>query len=138
MLEGVKLKTRDLSKLRADVVRRAGETYCKFLASGDEEIRRLAISIDNTAVEAVDPLHRENPETKLFYKREKVDFDDGSSAFFTAVALPHPNTLSDELARRYRYHGKIRAPTCTATGDWSVLEKPLGCFHVTSTSMPTA
>ena len=106
VLEGVKLKTRDLSKLRADVVRRAGETYCKFLASGDEEIRRLAISIDNTAVEAVDPLHRENPETKLFYKREKVDFDDGSSAFFTAVALPHPNTLSDELARRYRYHQK--------------------------------
>jgi hypothetical protein len=102
ILEKVKLKSRDLSKLRTDLVRRAGQTYSKFLAtSGD--IRRLAINIDKLAVEPFDPLHRDDPGTQHIYKREKIDFEDGSTAFFTSVSLPHPNTLPPETVRRYRY-----------------------------------
>jgi hypothetical protein len=107
VLEDVKLKTRDLSKLRSDIVRSAGETYSKFLAgSADGEIRRLTIVVDKATVEPFDPLHRDNPGTQLIYRREKIDFDDSTSAFFTAVALPHPNTQPDEIVRRYRYHQK--------------------------------
>ncbi|MGL4264691.1 MAG: ATP-binding protein, partial [Afipia sp.] len=92
VLRGVKLQTRDLSKLRTNLLRNAGETYGKFLSATDESIRGLSITIDNSAVESFDPLHRENPETQLIYRRQKIDFEDGSSAFFTAVALPHPNS----------------------------------------------
>lgn len=106
VLRGVKLQTRDLSKLRTNLLRNAGETYGKFLSATDESIRGLSITIDNSAVESFDPLHRENPETQLIYRRQKIDFEDGSSAFFTAVALPHPNSQPDEIARRYRYHQK--------------------------------
>jgi hypothetical protein len=109
VLEGVKLKTRDLSRLRADIVRGAGETYGKFLAaSADGAIRRLSITVDDVAVEPFDPLHRDNPDTQPIYKREKIDFEDGTSAFFTAVALPHPNTQPDEVTRRYRYQQKYQ------------------------------
>jgi hypothetical protein len=107
VLERVKLKTRDLSKLKTDVIRAAGETYGKFLAGTKEKaFRRLAIAVDDDAVEPIDPLHRENPETLLISKREKIDFEDGSSAFFTAVALPHPASQSPDVQRRYRYNTK--------------------------------
>ncbi|UPK14458.1 ATP-binding protein [Bradyrhizobium sp. 155] len=104
ILENVKLKTRDLAKLRSELVRRAGETYSKFLsAMADRDIRRLAIAVDKVVVEAFDPLHRDDPGTQYIYKRERIEFADGSSAFFTAVALPHPNQVAPEVARRYRY-----------------------------------
>ena len=106
ILRGVKLQTRDLSKLRSNLVRKAGETYGKFLSATAEDIRRLSINIDGSAVEPFDPLHRENPETQLIYRRQKIDFEDGSSAFFTAVAMPHPNSQPEEIARRYRYTQK--------------------------------
>jgi len=103
ILRGVKLQTRDLTKLRSNLVRNAGETYGKFLSATADSIRRLFINVDGVPVEPFDPLHRENPDTQLIYRREKIDFDDGSSAFFTAVSMPHPNSQSDEIARRYRY-----------------------------------
>jgi hypothetical protein len=107
ILEDVKLQTRDIAKLRTDLVRGAGETYCKFLtSSANGDIRRLRLSIDGVAVDPFDPLHRENPATILLIKREKIDFDDGTSAFFTAVSLPHPNTQPEEVVRRYRYMQK--------------------------------
>lgn len=106
-LENVKLKSRDLTKLRTELVRRSGETYSKFLSTpADRDIRRLAINVDKIAVEPIDPLHRDGPGTQYIYKREKVDFADGTSAFFTSVALPHPNTLSPEVSRRYRFTQK--------------------------------
>ena len=108
VLEGIKLKIRDLSKLRADLVRGAGEIYSKFLAGADGQIRRLAITVDNVPVAPVDPLHRDDPNTQLIYKREKIDFEDGTSAFFTAVSLPHPHSLPEETARRYRYNQKYQ------------------------------
>jgi hypothetical protein len=106
ILQGVKLQTRDLSKLRANLVRKAGETYGKFLSASAESMRRLSINIDDSAVEAFDPLHRENPDTQLIYRRQKIDFEDGSSAFFTAVGMPHPNSQPEEVVRRYRYTQK--------------------------------
>jgi hypothetical protein len=109
VLEDVKLQTRDLPKLRGELARNAGETYNKFLAGGTGgSLRRLAITVDGKAVEGVDPLHREDPNTVALIKREKVDFEDGTSAFFTAVSLPHPNTLPDEVSRSYRYHQKYQ------------------------------
>jgi|GEM_PF-6472555 len=106
LLRGIKLQTRDLSKLRSNLVRNAGQTYGKFLAYSGDSFRSLSINIDNVPVEPFDPLHRENPDTQSIYRREKIDFEDGSSAFFTAVALPHPHTQSEEIARRYRYTQK--------------------------------
>jgi hypothetical protein len=106
ILRGVKLQTRDLTKLRANLVRNAGETYGKFLSSTADSFRRLSIKIDDVLVEPFDPLHRENPDTQSIYRREKIDFSDGSSAFFTAVAMPHPNSQPEEIVRRYRYMQK--------------------------------
>lgn len=103
VLRGVKLQTRDLAKLRTNLVRSAGQTYGKILSPSADSIRRLSINIDNVPVEPFDPLHRENPDTQSIYRREKIDFNDGSSAFFTAVALPHPHTQPDEVVRKYRY-----------------------------------
>lgn len=108
VLQDVKLQTRDLSKLRSNIVRNAGETYSKFLSPSADSIRRLSIDIDKVAVEPFDPLHRENPETQPIYMREKIGFEDGSYAFLTAVALPHPNTQPEEIVRRYRYMQKYQ------------------------------
>ncbi|MDI3562886.1 ATP-binding protein [Bradyrhizobium sp. Arg816] len=106
VLRAVKLQTRDLTKLRSNLVRKAGETYGKILSATADSIRRLSINIDDIPVEPFDPLHRENPDTQSIYRREKIDFDDGTSAFFTAIALPHPNSQPEELVRRYRYNQK--------------------------------
>ena len=149
VLERVKLRTRDLAKLKADLVRAAGETYSKFLGgSTDATYRRLAINIDGTEVEPVDPLHRENKETLLLIKREKIAFEDGSSAFFTAVALPHPQSQPPDIQRRYRYtvktqgiyvyrNGRLvrsgetfdlsaRTSTSTASGqNWNIPPRPM-------------
>jgi len=107
VLDKVKVQTRDLSKLRNNLVRSAGLTYGKFLsANTDSSIRRLTITIDDVAVEPFDPLHRENRDTQSIYRREKIDFEDGTSAFFTAVSLPHPHSQPDEVVRKYRYTQK--------------------------------
>lgn len=109
VLRGVKLQTRDLAKLRSNLIRHAGEAYGKFLsAATDSSIRRLSINVDGVPVEPVDPLHRENPDTHSIFRRQKIDFEDGSSAFFTAVALPHPHTQPEEVVRRYRYRQKYQ------------------------------
>jgi hypothetical protein len=109
VLRDIKLRTSDLKALRTNLVRNAGETYGKFLSpTTDNRIRSLSINIDDVAVEPFDPLHRENPDTQLIFRRQKIDFDDGSSAFFTAVAMPHPNTQPEEIVRRYRYRQKYQ------------------------------
>jgi hypothetical protein len=105
LLEKIQLQIRDIVRLRTELLRTAGETYGKFLGA-TAGISRLTVRVDDTQVEAVDPLHRENGETISLLKREKIDFEDGSSAFFTAVSLPHPLSVSDELQRKYRYQQK--------------------------------
>lgn len=109
ILEQVKLRTRDLSKLKTDLVRATGEAYGKFLGGpGEAEYRRLAIDVGGVAVAPVDPLHRENKETLLIVKREKISFDDGTSAFFTAVSLPHPHSQAPDIQKAYRYQTKTQ------------------------------
>ena len=104
-LDKVTVQTRDLSKLRSDLVRNAGEAYGKFLATTGH-IRRLAIKVDDTAVEPFDPLHRENPETVLLIKRQQLDFEDGTRAFVTAVALRSPATRSQRRSTEIPLHAE--------------------------------
>jgi hypothetical protein len=56
-----------------------------------------------TIIDPVDPLHRENPGTLILYSREEIKLEDGTGIFFSAAALPHPNAVSQELKRNYRY-----------------------------------
>ncbi|MDX6403866.1 MAG: hypothetical protein QOH70_1321 [Blastocatellia bacterium] len=113
LIEDLNIRSRDLTRLRTDVVRQLGETYGKFLSGRGSSA--LQISVVDTInlkqsskapaliIEPVDPLHRENTGTLVLYSREEIKLTDGTSIFFSAAALPHPNTVSPELKRKYRY-----------------------------------
>jgi hypothetical protein len=102
IIEKLNVLSKDISRLKSDLVRAAGETYGKFLGTG-AGAGKLRILIDGTEVEGVDPLHREHPDTVVLIKREQIEIEGGSSAFLTAVALPHPNKVSDEVRKKHRY-----------------------------------
>lgn len=105
IIESVTLQTRDLARLKSDIVRSVGEAYAKFLGAVGG-ISKLSVRVDGADVEPIDPLHRENERTLTLFKREEVTLADGTTFFFSAVALPHPNTIEDEIRRKYRYTQK--------------------------------
>jgi hypothetical protein len=98
MIEDLNLRSREISKLKTDIARALGEGYQKFLHRG-----LLQITLNDTRIEPIDPLHRENPQTLVLYKREPIHLTNGATLYFSAVSLPHPNQLPIELRRRYRY-----------------------------------
>ena len=113
LIEDLNIRSRDLTRLRTDVVRQLGETYGKFLSSRGASMLQISV-VDTinmkqsekapaTLIEPVDPLHRENAATLVLYPREEIKLNDGTSIFFSAAALPHPNTVSQDLKRKYRY-----------------------------------
>jgi hypothetical protein len=102
LVEKLNIRSRDTNRLKNETVRAVGETYAKFL-SGEGGVSKIYIRVDGTDIEPVDPLHRENKATVVFFQREEIKLLDGVSLFFSAVALPHPNTVSAELMRNYRY-----------------------------------
>jgi hypothetical protein len=113
LIEDPNIRSRDLTRLRTDIVRQMGETYGKFLSGRGSSALQIAV-VDTinmkqsekapaTLIEPVDPLHRENPGTVILYSRQEIKLADGSSIFFSAAALPHPNTIPQELRRKYRY-----------------------------------
>ena len=118
LIEDPNIRSRDLTRLRTDIVRQLGETYAKFLSGpGPLALQICVVDLQDltlfqkapaTIIEPVDPLHRENPSTIVLYPRQEIKLADGNSIFLSAVALPHPNTLSQEMERRYRYtsHGQ--------------------------------
>jgi hypothetical protein len=110
-------------------VRAVGEGYAKFLgvAGGPAKLR---VRIDKVDVEPIDPLHRENGDTLTLIKREEIELDDGSSVFFTAVALPHPQTVSDEIRRKYRYSQKDQGIYVYRNGRLVIGGETLGLWGV--------
>ena len=113
LIEDLNIRSRDLTRLRTDVVRQLGETYGKFLSGRGSSALQIAVvdtinmkqsdKASALIIEPVDPLHRENTGTLVLYSREEIKLADGTSIFFSAAALPHPNTVSPELKRKYRY-----------------------------------
>jgi len=98
VIDGLNLRSREIGRLKTDIARALGETYQKFLSRG-----LLKIRLNDVEIEPNDPLHRENPDTLMLYKREPVSLSNGSVIYFSAVSLPHPNQLPIEMRRRYRY-----------------------------------
>jgi hypothetical protein len=98
IIGGLNLRSREISKLKTDIARGLGEAYQKFLNRG-----LLKIRINDVDIEAIDPLHRENPQTLVLYKREPISLSNGATVYFSAVSLPHPLQLPQDLRRRYRY-----------------------------------
>lgn len=98
IISGLNLRSREISKLKTDIARGLGETYQKFLNRG-----LLKIRINDIDIEAIDPLHRENPQTLVLYKREPISLSNGATVYFSAVSLPHPLQVPQDLRRRYRY-----------------------------------
>jgi len=98
VISALNLRSREIGKLKTDIARSLGETYQKFLNRG-----LLSIQINDTEIEAVDPLHREDPQTLTLYKREPVTLSSGATIYFSAVALPHPHQIPQDVRRRYRY-----------------------------------
>jgi len=98
IISGLNLRSREISKLKTDIARGLGETYQKFLNRG-----LLKIRINDIDIEAIDPLHRENPQTLVLYKREPISLSNGATVYFSAVSLPHPLQVQQDLRRRYRY-----------------------------------
>jgi Histidine kinase-, DNA gyrase B-, and HSP90-like ATPase len=113
LVEDLNIRSRDLARLKTAVVRQLGETYGKFLSGRDSAGLQIAVvdmlnmkqseRAPATVIEAVDPLHRENTSTLVLYSREEIKLEDGTSIFFSAAALPHPNAISQDLRRKYRY-----------------------------------
>lgn len=114
LIEKLNIRSRDITRLRNEIIRQLGETYGKFLSGTGSLSLKLKV-LENWSqkglfpaepgilIEPVDPLHRENPQTFVLYQREEVKLDDGPSLFFSAVVLPHPNTVPADLKRKYRY-----------------------------------
>jgi len=113
LIEDPNIRSRDLTRLRTDIVRQLGETYGKFLSGRGPSALQMCV-VDTlslkqtekapaTIIEPVDPLHRENAATVILYSRQEIKLTDGTSLFFSAATLPHPSTISQELERRYRY-----------------------------------
>jgi hypothetical protein len=98
IIEELNIRSREIGRLKADIARALGETYSKFIASG-----RLSVQLNDRVIEAVDPLHRENPSTVVLYKQEPVKLNNGTTIYFSAVSLPHPNQVDIETRRAYRY-----------------------------------
>jgi hypothetical protein len=98
IIDGLNLRSREIGRLKTDIARALGETYQKFLTRG-----LLKIRLNDIGIEPNDPLHRENPETLMLYKREPISLSNGAVIYFSAVSLPHPNQLPIEMRRRYRY-----------------------------------
>jgi histidine kinase/DNA gyrase B/HSP90-like ATPase len=98
IISGLNLRSREISKLKTDIARGLGETYQKFLNRG-----LLKIRINDIDIEPIDPLHRENPQTLVLYKREPIPLSNGATIYFSAVSLPHPLQVPQDLRRRYRY-----------------------------------
>jgi hypothetical protein len=98
VIDCLNLRSREIGRLKTDIARALGETYQKFLSRG-----LLKIRLNSLGIEPNDPLHRENPDTLVLYKREPVSLSNGAVIYFSAVSLPHPNQLPIELRRRYRY-----------------------------------
>jgi hypothetical protein len=113
LVERLNIRSRDINKLKTEVIRQLGETYAKFLSGMgssslqmkivDEWNPEMLSSDPGVLIEPVDPLHRENPATLVLYQREEIKLEDGTSLFFSAAVLPHPHTVPIELRRRYRY-----------------------------------
>jgi hypothetical protein len=98
VISALNLRSREIGKLKTDISRALGESYQKFLNRG-----LLTIEINGTEIEAVDPLHREDPQTLSLYKREPVALSNGATVYFSAVSLPHPHQIPQDVRRRYRY-----------------------------------
>ena len=98
IISNLNLRSREISKLKTDIARALGETYQKFLNRG-----LLKIRLNDLEIEPLDPLHRENPDTLPLYKREPIKLSNGSTIYFSAVSLPHPLQLLQDMRRRYRY-----------------------------------
>lgn len=113
LVEKLNIRSRDITRLKNEIVRQLGETYAKFLAGMaasslqirvvDDWTRESPSPTPGTTIEPVDPLHRENPSTMVLYQRQEIKLEDGTSMFFSAAVLPHPNTVPVDLRRRYRY-----------------------------------
>lgn len=113
LVEKLNIRSRDIIRLKNEVIRQLGETYAKFLSGTaasslqisvlDNWERDTAATASGVLIEPVDPLHRENPSTLVLYQREEIRLDEGMSLFFSAAVLPHPNTLPIEVRRKYRY-----------------------------------
>jgi hypothetical protein len=113
LIEDLNIRSRDLTRLRTDIVRQLGETYAKFLSGRDTSALQIAVvdvvntkkseKAPATLIEPVDPLHRENSGTVVLYSRKEIKLPNGTSIFLSATALPHPNMVSQELRRKYRY-----------------------------------
>ena len=112
-IEKLNIHSRDITRLKNEIVRQLGETYAKFLSGMasstlqikvvDEWNRDAPTTEAGIAIEPGDPLHRENPSTLVLHQREEIKLEDGTSLFFSAAILPHPNTVPIELKRKYRY-----------------------------------
>jgi hypothetical protein len=113
LIESLNIRSRDIARLKNDVVRQLGETYGKFLAGRGSSSLQIKVldgwqsqdfgPQEGVLIEPVDPLHRENPSTLVLYSREEIKLEDGTNIFFSAVVLPHPNTVPIEVKRKYRY-----------------------------------
>src|SRR5258705_8290975 len=113
LIEDMNIRSRDLSRLKTDIVRQLGETYGKFISRrGSATLQIGVVEMSNakqlervpaTLIEPVDPLHRENNGTVVLYSREEIKLEDGTSIFFSAASLPHPNMVPPDVKRRYRY-----------------------------------
>ena len=113
LIEDLNIRSRDLTRLKNDIVRQLGDTYGKFLSTSSTTALQIKV-VDNwdsrsmttnpgVLIEPVDPLHRENPQTLCLFSRQEIRLEDGTTLFFSASVLPHPNTVAADLKRKYRY-----------------------------------
>lgn len=98
VISDLNMRSRDIGRFKTDIARALGEAYAKFLIAG-----KLAVFLNDMPIEPIDPLHRENEATLVLFKRELIQLSNGSTIYFSAVSLPHPNQLPVEMRRRYRY-----------------------------------
>lgn len=115
LIEKLNIRSRDITRLRSDTVRQLGETYSKFLSGSGTACLQISV-VDNwhrqdelfsskpgILIEPMDPLHRENEATLILFQRDEIKLADGTTLFFSAAVLPHPNTLPADMKRKYRY-----------------------------------
>jgi hypothetical protein len=98
VISELNIRSREIGRFKTDIARALGEAYAKFLTAG-----KRAVFLNEVPIEPIDPLHRESQETLVLFKREPLQLSNGSTVYFSAVSLPHPNQLPIEMRRRYRY-----------------------------------
>jgi hypothetical protein len=64
----------------------------------------------------------------VLYQREEIKLDDGTSMFFSAAVLPHPNMVPVELKRKYRYTQQDQGVYVFRNGRLVVGGQTLGLF----------